>query len=146
MTKIPDDTPLRFRPHHFLCSLGFQGKGYSDAFTDNMRRIVMGRLRAPDGRDTKIKLTGYTDDICTPCPKRQGRLCSSQSAIAILDRSHAAILQLKPHETLTWGTALDRIKTNVPPGALSTVCAGCQWLDYGLCEDALKRLHSTDEG
>ncbi|PYG27553.1 DUF1284 domain-containing protein [Pelagimonas varians] len=137
---------LRFRPHHFLCSLGFQGKGYSDAFTANMRNIVEDRLRAPKGRDTLIKLTGYTDDICAPCPKRQGRLCTNQSAIATLDRSHAAALHLKPYETLTWGEALTRIKANVPPGALSTVCAGCQWLDYGLCEAALKRLHDKDEG
>ena len=33
--------PLRYRPHHFLCSLGFEGKGYSDAFTANMEAIVM---------------------------------------------------------------------------------------------------------
>ena len=42
--------PIRFRPHHFLCSLGFEGKGYSEAFTANMTGIVMGRLRAPERR------------------------------------------------------------------------------------------------
>lgn len=31
---MPD--PVRYRPHHFLCSLGYEGKGYSEAFTDNM--------------------------------------------------------------------------------------------------------------
>ncbi|MGH1412204.1 MAG: DUF1284 domain-containing protein [Pelagimonas sp.] len=140
------DDPIRFRPHHFLCSLGFQGEGYSDAFTANMRAIVMGRLRAPGGRDTKIKLTGFADDICGPCPKRQGRLCTNQQSIAQLDRAHAAALNLKPHEVLTWDEALTRIKDNVPPGSLSTICAGCQWLEYGLCEDALQRLHDQDEG
>ncbi|SMX27986.1 hypothetical protein TRP8649_02098 [Pelagimonas phthalicica] len=143
---MSDTPPLRFRPHHFLCALGFQGKGYSDDFTANMRAIVMGRLRTPEGRETRIKLTGYADDICAPCPKRQGRLCTNQQSISQLDRSHAAALKLQPHEELTWGEALQRIKQNVPPGALSTVCSGCQWLEYGLCEDALKRLHDSDEG
>ena len=46
--------PLRYRAHHFLCSLGFQGKGYSEVFTANMTAIVMGRLRTPAGDATEI--------------------------------------------------------------------------------------------
>ena len=136
---MPD--PLRFRPHHFLCALGYQGKGYSDAFTANMTAIVVDRLRAPGGDEVIIETTGATDDICTPCPKRRGRLCTNQQAIATLDRAHAAALKLKPRERLTWGEAQQRILDNVPPGSLKILCAGCQWLELGLCEDALLRLH-----
>ena len=68
-----DDKPIvRYRPHHFLCSLGFEGKGYSEAFTANMAAIVMGRLRAAGGDATLIEVTPATDDICAPCPKRRG--------------------------------------------------------------------------
>lgn len=141
---MPDKTPpIRFRPHHFLCALGFQGKGYSDAFTANMAAIVVDRLRAPDGDEVLIETTGHTDDICTPCPKRRGRLCTNQQAIATLDRAHAAALKLRPREQLTWGQAQQRILDNVPPGSLSTLCAGCQWLDLGLCESALQDLHDA---
>ena len=69
---MPD--PLRYRPHHFLCSLGFEGKGYSDAFTANMDAIVMGRLRASGGDAIEIRVVGAADDICGPCPKRRGSL------------------------------------------------------------------------
>ena len=60
--------PLLFRPHHFLCSLGFQRAGYSDGFTENMTEIVVGRLRAEDGDSVEIEVISATDDICDPCP------------------------------------------------------------------------------
>ncbi len=138
--------PLRYRPHHFLCSLGFEGKGYSEGFTANMTAIVMGRLRAPEGDTVMIRVTGAADDICVPCPKRRGRNCTSQDKIKTLDRAHAAALRLKPHEALTWGAAKARIRAHVPPGSLKTLCAGCDWERYGMCEAALKRLHENDEG
>lgn len=140
------DRPLRYRPHHFLCSLGFEGKGYSEGFTANMTAIVMGRLRAAEGDAVMIQVTGAADDICAPCPKRRGRLCSSQDKIKTLDRAHAAALGLSPHETLTWGAAKARIRAHVPPGSLKTLCAGCEWEALGLCEAALQRLHENDEG
>ena len=132
---------VTFRPHHFLCSLGFQGKGYSDDFTANMSGIVVDRLRAPGGDDTVIEVTGATDDICAPCPKRRDTLCTEQDKIAALDRRHARALGLFVGSTLTWGDAKRRIVKRVPPGSLATLCAGCQWLELGLCEKALSELH-----
>lgn len=133
---------VRYRPHHFLCSLGFEGKGYSPEFTANMTAIVMGRLRAEGGDATVIEVTGATDDICAPCPKRRGTHCPTQQKIKLLDRAHAAALQLGPRERLTWGEAKARIRTHVPPGSLKTLCAGCEWEPYGMCERALSRLHA----
>jgi hypothetical protein len=134
-------SPVKFRPHHYLCALGFQGKGYSEDFTANMHAIVVEQLRADGGDTREIQTVGWTDDICGPCPKRRGRLCSDQPKIKSLDRSHAAALKLEPNEILTWGQAKERIKKHVPAGSLSSVCAGCQWLEYGMCEAALKELH-----
>ena len=133
---------VRYRPHHFLCSLGFQGKGYSDAFTANMSAIVIGRLRANGGDDTLIEVTPATDDICAPCPKRRGALCTSQDKIAALDAAHAEALHLTPGDRLTWGEAQARILANVPPGSLKTLCQGCEWEPYGMCEEALAGLHA----
>lgn len=132
--------PIRYRPHHFLCSLGFEGKGYSEAFTANMTAIVMGRLRAPDGDAAVIEVTGALDDICAPCPKRRGDLCSNQDGIAALDDAHARALALKPGDRLTWGQAQARIRLHVKPGSLKDLCKGCEWEPYGMCEAALRRL------
>jgi hypothetical protein len=137
--------PVRFRPHHFLCALGFEGKGYSDSFTANMAGIVDDRLRAPGGDATVMQVVADTDDICAPCPKRRGTLCSTQAKIKVLDRAHAHALRLAPREVLTWGEAKDRIRAHVLPGSLKTLCAGCQWEPYGMCEKALSRLHETQD-
>jgi hypothetical protein len=135
--------PIRYRPHHFLCTLGFAGEGYSSGFTANMARIVDGTLRAPGGDDTVIEVVGATDDICAPCPKRRGSLCESQRKIDRLDARHARALGLVPGAQLSWGEARARIVRNVPPGALSHLCEGCQWLELGHCENALSRLHES---
>ncbi|MGB8623124.1 MAG: DUF1284 domain-containing protein [Paracoccaceae bacterium] len=134
---------LRFRPHHFLCSLGFAGRGYSDAFTANMDTIVSGGLRAQGGAKLPIEVVSAVDDICAPCPHRRGEGCDKQARIDALDAAHGRALGLTPGDRLTWGDALERIRDRVAPGDLSTLCAGCQWLELGLCEAALERLHSA---
>ncbi|SEM09055.1 hypothetical protein SAMN05443999_112105 [Roseovarius azorensis] len=139
------DAPLRFRPHHFLCALGFAGKGYSDVFTANLVHIVVDRLRAEGGDQTLVEVVDAADDICAPCPKRRGLLCETQDRIVTLDARHALALGLCAGDRLTWGAAQVRMKSSVPPGSLATLCAGCQWLDLGLCEAALLRLHSDEE-
>jgi hypothetical protein len=133
--------PCRLRAHHFLCAIGFEGKGYSEHFTANMARIV-DALRAPGGEAVQIEVAPLADDICTACPKRRGDLCTNQAAITALDQRHSAALYIAPGDQLSWGEALEKIRTHVQPDSLSTLCAGCQWLDLGLCETALKALHA----
>jgi hypothetical protein len=132
---------IRFRPHHFLCALGFEGKGYSDGFTATMHRIVVDILRAPGGDATRIEVTAVTDDICAPCPKRRGRLCTDQGKIARLDRAHGAALDLAAGEVITWAAAQDRMAA-LAPEDLDRICAGCSWLEMGMCKSALSRLKS----
>lgn len=138
--------PLRFRPHHFLCSLGFEGKGYSDRFTENMSRIVLGRLRAPDGGRTLIEVTGATDAICAPCPRRRGNHCTEQVQIAALDARHAARLGLSPGDRLSWAEAQERIRRRVRPDDLDRLCHGCGWLPLGLCKAAVGALGPGQAG
>lgn len=132
---------VQFRPHHFLCALGFQGKGYSDTFTANMARIV-DRLRAPDGDVVEIEVTHQADHICAPCPHRRGTGCDKSAKITALDARHATALGLRDGDRLTWGDAQARIVDRVPEGALAQLCAGCQWHALGLCERALSALHA----
>ena len=130
---------LRFRPHHFLCALGFRGAGYSDDFTANMAALVLPMKADPT---TEIEVVPAADALCGPCPKRRGMGCTSQGKIDRLDAAHAARLDLMPGERLTWAEAELRIAARVHPGDLSTLCAGCQWLGHGYCEGALADLHA----
>ncbi|MFA3915891.1 DUF1284 domain-containing protein [Ruegeria hyattellae] len=139
----PDTAQLRFRPHHFLCALGYQGKGYSAAFTRNMDRIVQDGLRGEDGDGVEIAVVARTDSVCGPCPHRRGELCESQEKIEGLDTRHAAALNLSAGDRLSWGEAKARIRARVKPGDLGVICQSCQWLEYGMCETALRRLHEA---
>lgn len=130
---------ITFRPHHFLCSLGYQGKGYDDAFTANMDAVVSDGLHQDGGDDTEITVTRTADIICGPCPHRRGQGCASQDKIDALDDRHAERLNLKAGDVLTWGAAKDRIADYVKAGDLADLCEGCQWLELGICEDALSR-------
>ncbi|WP_366941463.1 DUF1284 domain-containing protein [uncultured Litoreibacter sp.] len=134
---------IRYRPHHFLCSLGFEGKGYSPDFAANMTAIVMGKLRAVGGDQTLIEVVSAADDICAPCPKRRDQLCTAQAKIDRLDAAHAEALNIAAGDVLTWGEAQSRIRANVQPGHLAVICKSCSWLDYGMCEAALRRLHDA---
>lgn len=133
--------PLQFRPHHFLCALGYRGEGYSDNFTANMTKIVAEGLKADGGDSTVIEVIGATDDICGPCPKRRGELCTDQPKIAALDLAHSKALGVRAGDQLTWGQAKARIRSLVKPGELAQLCSGCQWLSLGYCEESLKELH-----
>lgn len=136
---------LKYRPHHFLCSLGFEGKGYSDSFTANMEAIVMGRLRADAGKETEIEVVGLADDICGPCPKRRGTSCTDQEKIDSLDAAHSRALRIDTGDRLTWAEALLRIRERVRPETLDRICAGCAWLEQGMCKAALERLRAKSE-
>ncbi|KAJ55523.1 hypothetical protein ACMU_12580 [Actibacterium mucosum KCTC 23349] len=135
--------PVRFRPHHFLCALGYDGHGYAPDFTANMTAIVMGQLRRHGGGRTMIEVTGTADDICAPCPHRRSAGCDQQARIDKLDAAHAAALDLSPGDRLSWDEAQARIVDRIKPGDLTRVCDGCQWLRYGMCEAALARLHGA---
>lgn len=138
---MPD--PVAFRAHHFLCALGFEGKGYSNRFVANMATIVEGLRDAPD---TIIEVVEQTDDICAPCPKRRDTSCLNQTRIMALDRRHADALGLQIGERLSWQQAQHRIRDKITTDTLRNICAGCAWLDQGMCLNAVERLHSTDEG
>lgn len=131
---------IRFRPHHFFCALGFQGKGYSQRFTANMAEIVDSRLRQSD--DEQIEVVSGLDDICAPCPKRLGNACLTQAKINRLDAAHQDALSLTDGEVLTWGEAKARMAA-LPDGVHQRICAECSWLSYGMCEAAHTALKSS---
>jgi hypothetical protein len=128
---------INFRPHHFLCTIGFQGKGYSDDFVKNYQNIVE---HLTD--ETVITVTPHTDSICAPCPHRRELRCENQTRISQLDNAHQTVLNLP--ETLTWGDAKKRIKEHMTLEKFHAACESCQWKQYGMCESALKKLHSGE--
>jgi hypothetical protein len=132
---------LTFRPHHFLCTLGFRGLGYSPAFVDNFKSIVE-ELNAPSGDSTLIQVVKGSDAICAPCPHRKQQLCHYQAKIQQLDQAHGQALGVSPGDQLTWGEAKDRIAKQITICKFHHICAQCSWRALGVCMQALSELHA----
>jgi len=134
--------PIKFRPHHFLCTLGFAGKGYSQPFINNYLKICE-KLDGPKGAQTPIQVVDFTDDICAPCPNRREKLCVDEEKINQLDQQHAAVLDIKPGDTLSWGEAKQRIRERFTTEKFHSACSSCEWKALGFCEKALSELKLT---
>jgi soluble lytic murein transglycosylase-like protein len=135
---------VQFRPHHFLCTVGFRGKGYSDSFVENYQEIA-DHLRGPDGDNQEIQVVEETDSICAPCPNRREKLCTAQEKIESLDRRHAEALGVGEGDVLTWKEAKQRIKKNVDFETFERICDGCQWKDLGVCRESLAELRGKSD-
>jgi len=136
------ESSLQFRPHHFFCTLGFEGKGYSEPFVARFQQIADTLRNSPQGDETVIEVTLFSDSICEPCPNRRGARCETDSKIMELDRAHAALLDLKAGDRLTWSEAKKRLREKMTIELHHQVCAPCGWRTLGVCEKALRQLQN----
>lgn len=130
---------IAFRPHHFLCALCFQGKGYTPEFVANFAAILA-FLETAQGKQININVVEQTDNICSPCPHKRGKACTSQEKINFLDQNHGRVLNLKAGDRLTWEQAKQRIAEKVTMQDFHTMCATCQWKTLGICENVLSNF------
>ena len=119
---------IRLRPHHALCARFFVGKGYSEAFVENMRNI----LAALDGGETAVTLTNGCDAICAACPHSNGGTCATEKKVRGIDQRAMEALGLRIGDTLPWRELCEIAEREIiRPGKLRDVCRDCEWI--GIC-------------
>ena len=129
---------IKFRPHHFMCTLGFRGKGYSLGFVRNYKKIAQ---QLNENEETQIEVVQFMDSICSACPNKIDEIvCKTQDKISKLDAAHSAALSLKVGDIFTWKQAKEHIKKNMSVEKLHTACHGCSWKEYGVCQQSLENL------
>lgn len=136
---------MLLRPHHLLCIHGFKGKGYSEAFVENMQ-VIIDQLK--EDTEMEIQLTIGGDMICVECPKHvsdqspscQYGTCVNEERITALDSRALEALGLSEGERYTFKEVIDRIGTVFDEKKFHYVCAGCQWMDLGFCREGLMGL------
>lgn len=126
---------LSFRSHHFLCTLGFEGKGYSPDFVKNYTDV---KEALQNNEELPIRVTPQLDSVCVACPHHREDGCETEEKIRALDDRHSRVLRLSPGDVLTWAEAKRRIKEYMTLAAFHEACQGCQWKSLGICEKALK--------
>lgn len=121
---------IAIRAHQLLCLQGFQGKGYSEAFTLNMQ-VLFNKLRlAPE---TLVLLTLEPSDLCSACPNLQNSLCAkdadAEQRMRTRDLSTLRKLKINHHSrALPFSTLLNTCSESFKRTSdLIDTCFDCQW-------------------
>lgn len=124
---------LTMRPHHALCALFFEGKGYSPAFIENMTAI----LAEPS---QMVHITMGCDSLCRDCPHNQDGICDDEVKVAQFDQQvldlSGEIFQDEQAKFLS-EFCQSVYDTILRQGRLAEVCGECEWAP--LCQDKWQR-------
>lgn len=129
----PTNPPATLRPHHALCALFFEGKGYNQAFIDNMIAFLGNPARL-------LQVSAGCDTLCQACPHNHDGLCRDEGKGSLFDQRILRIAgefaqadQPIPLNKLCQ-IACDGI---LQQELLAEVCGECEWA--ALCQDKWQR-------
>ena len=118
------------RPHHLLCTQGYSGHGYSEAFVEHMNDVVH-QLREVPG--TKIQLTFSTDTLCSCCPNKLGTdLCDTQEKVKRYDRKTVEYFGLEEKDYV-YQDLIRAMDAKATPEMLADICRDCCWFPVSAC-------------
>jgi len=127
-------TRIQLRPHHLLCTQAYVGRGYNDAFVDNMNNIT-NHLRNNDSAN--IEIVSGCDDICSQCPKRVGEdTCESQTKVCTMDEKMLHYFALDKKQYI-YHDVCAYIKANITSDVLDDICVDCSWYKIADCKQIL---------
>ncbi|MCL2531637.1 MAG: DUF1284 domain-containing protein [Oscillospiraceae bacterium] len=121
---------MKLRPHHLLCTQGYSGRGYSDAFVKNLNAITA-YLR--DDNNATITLVRCTDDICRACPHKLGdNVCTNNEKVQRMDDLVISYFGLQLR-TYRYQDIIRQINHSITPSMLNHICGACQWYPISAC-------------
>lgn len=127
---------LRIRAHHLLCIQGFQGKGYSADFINNMSQIIYFLNDGPNNISKKIKVINHSDDICNHCPHLEKthletNICSqfpeSEKRINEMDNQTMELLKLEYGQKYNYNDISRKINNINSFFQIKSICGHCSW-------------------
>lgn len=122
---------LRLRPHHLLCLFFYEGKGYSEAFVNNMNAISQ---TFNEEVFTRILLVDGCDSICQCCPHHtKGSQCVSNQKVEFLDKKTIELFQLETEKVYPYQVLAEQIAKELDEGRFKEICGGCEWYKQGVC-------------
>ena len=107
-----------------LCINFFEGKGYSDEFTQNMEHII----NMLESRNPEISVFSSADVICAKCPCNVGGVCKSEEKVQSYDKKVLGLCGLENGTEIKWkefrNIAFEKI---IRCNRLCEVCGDCKW-------------------
>ena len=126
-TNLP--IPATLRPHHALCALFFEGRGYSEAFIENMTAFV-----ADPGQ--LLQITSGCDALCQACPNNLNDQCVDEAKVSLFDQrtlNHCGeAFQVDQPKSLS-ELCQNVCEAILQQGLLAEVCGECEWAR--LCQE-----------
>ena len=119
------------RPHHGMCFQFYEGKGYSEDFTDHMGRIIREMETDPL---QKIRLKVETDIVCANCPNNMAGECSTFDKVKRYDEEVLKKCGLTCDDETSFAEFTELVRKKIiDAGIRSDICGDCSW-DY-ICRE-----------
>ncbi len=122
----------KFRVHHILCTVLYQGEGYSGAFCDNMTEKVRELKGKPE---ESLILVTDPDMICARCPNRtEDDTCmDDKNHVKTKDQKLLKLFGWKEAESYTYQELLEQAVEKLDAEEFIKSCGRCRWYQQGLC-------------
>ncbi|MBY0223183.1 DUF1284 domain-containing protein [Sporosarcina aquimarina] len=127
---------IKLRGHHIFCLLGYRGMGYSEEYAENMTKIQITLRTQPD---TLIQIIKGPDHLCAKFPEGQPYHCEDKG-IYVRDSEILKRLGLTFSDVLPWREVERRIRVEILPSDIATICETCSWRSLGYCEEGVERV------
>lgn len=114
----------KLRPHHSLCIQFFVGKGYSDEFVQEMKKII----KILERENPTLMLVDECDILCKACPNKINGKCISSCKVHKIDTACLNECMLGFGDTISWNELKDlAYRKIIAQNKISEVCKGCEW-------------------
>ena len=120
-----ENKKVTLRPHHGMCFEFYEGKGYSEDFTDHMGSIIRELENNPN---QIVTVKAKTDIVCSHCPSNRNGCCESQGKVTKYDKAVLQLCKIKEGETMTYSDFRKKVKEKIlNKGLRNQVCGDCHW-------------------
>lgn len=122
---------IKIRPHHILCMKAYVGKGYSQAFSENIERII-NKLKDDS---QQVQIVFGLDDICSKCPHNIGNgLCKSQDKVDKIDSKIIDYFNIE-EKKYTYKELKYKIYLTLNEEKFTYICKDCEWYNITNCKE-----------
>lgn len=95
----------------------FQGCGYSDEFTENMRYVISNLKN-----DSEVILTRGCDDICRKCPNNSKNMCCDGEKVKSYDSAVISSCNLDFDKVYEYGCLYSLVENNIIKKRYAPLC------------------------
>lgn len=122
---------MKLRPHHLLCTQGYEGRGYDDDFVENMTAITT-HLRNDDR--AVVEIVFGADDICSKCPRMtDDGLCERNDKVERFDQKVIAYFGIE-EKSYIYQDIIREINTKMTVSMMDDICSSCEWYSVSACK------------